>query len=54
MRFANTIVQWDDICTLKAKKLIALDKRPSIRPIGIGDVAGRICAKVMIVINIWR
>ena len=48
MQLANTIVQWDDIRALKAKKLIALDKCPGIRLIGIGDVADRLCGKVMI------
>ena len=51
MRLAKTFFQWDDIHALKAKKLIALDKCPGIRPIGIGDVADRLCAKVMIEIT---
>ena len=38
-RLANSLVLWDDIWALKAKKLFALDKCPGIQPIGVGDVA---------------
>ena len=36
---------------MKATKLVALDKCPGVRPIGTGDVAARLCAKVMISIT---
>ena len=35
----------------KSKKMIALDKCPGVRPIGIGDAADWLCAKVMIQIT---
>ena len=50
-RLANSLVLWDDIRALKANKMIALDKCPGIRPIGVGDVAYRLCAKIMIEIT---
>ena len=36
---------------MKAKKLMALDKCPGIRPIGVGDAADRLCAKIIIEIT---
>ena len=47
-RLANENVPWIDTRALRARKLIALDKCPGVRPIGVGDVLDRLCAKVMI------
>ena len=48
LRLAKTLVPWEDIRPLKAKRLIALDKSPGVGPIGIGEVFDRLCAKIMI------
>ena len=46
-RLANTIVPWDQISTLVSNRLIALDKCPRVRPVGVGETHRRIVGKVV-------
>ena len=46
-RLANTIFPWNDIHALVSNRLIALDKCPGVRPIGIGETLRHIIGKAI-------
>ena len=45
---ANSIPPWAAIRGLMACRLVALDKQPGVRPIGIGSIFRRLMAKCLI------
>ncbi len=45
---ANNVVDWEMIRALMSSRLIALNKNPGVRPIGIGEVLRRLLGKAMI------
>jgi hypothetical protein len=49
-RLQNELVPWPTIRALRAGRLIALDKQPGVRPIGIGDTLYRLLAKSSLVV----
>ena len=49
-RMSNDIVPWEQLRALMANRLIALDKCPGVRPIGVGEVLRRIIGKTVMLI----
>lgn len=48
MKLNNEYVPWNQIQALMSSRLVALDKCPGVRPIGIGECLRRIISKCMI------
>ena len=46
-RMANYSSPWSAYCALMACRLLALDKRPGVRPVGIGEALRRALAKLV-------
>jgi len=44
---ANEVVDWEHVQALRGCRLLALDKCPGVRPIGVGEVLMRIMGKAM-------
>ena len=48
---SNTMVPWESIHALMASRLIALDKCPGVRPIGIRESLGRLMGKTVMLLR---
>jgi hypothetical protein len=48
---ANGILPWEELRALCANRLVPLDKKPGVRPIGVGHVLKRVLAKCMLALT---
>ncbi|CAM9779109.1 unnamed protein product, partial [Heterosigma akashiwo] len=46
-KMSNEVLEWSDLSALLVRRGIMLDKKPGLRPIGIGEVLQRILAKAV-------
>ena len=47
-RLATSIIPTDDLIAYNGCRLVVLDKRPGVRPIGIGEVKRRITGGIIV------
>ena len=50
-QLANTIVPWVHVWALMANRLIALDKCPGVRPVGIGEALRRVLGRTVCMVT---
>ena len=53
-KMSNEVMEWSDISALLARRGLMLDKKPGLRPIGVGEVLQRILAKSVAWITKWE
>ena len=50
-KLGNSIVPWGNIRALMSSRLIALDKCPGVRPVGVGETLRRVIGKVVCLVT---
>ena len=50
-KLANSVVPWSTVQALMSSRLIALDKCPGVRPVGVGEMLRRVVGKVVCMVT---